>query len=486
LDLNQAIEEVRQLLGDNHPLARFMENGIAFHHAGVPHQVLSDLELLAEKRLVRVICSTTTMAEGADLPFRAVIIPHLNFFGPTKKLERELYLNIVGRAGRANVSMEGLVFVLNSDASTLRRHIVNTLWSNNTDRQVKGVMPLLGARRGNIDDLNAFHDIQSQVLGWLGDGSSYVDNQAEVMASMTLSWSQANDSRRADLRQTLSHAIDDLENQGFAISGSPSQLTQRGIRARLTGLAVPSVTRLERVVERGRQGWLNELSGVHLLSEPTARLVATSVLEGIEVLEKSLWLRRTGSSDSAKFEALMRVADGTAEPYDASAFKADVQILTQWFMGAQYEELARIAPEYDHPGSLFGGSDHAKRTSDATEYISQITYAAGWVWSGIGVLAGQFGITLPKFIRAAIEVGLPSESATRLIKQAGVTRSTALSVAQISGPRWSDVIELLQGDLDEVLSSIHMTTLDSQRMQRLHDRAISGLLDSAAPRTVDG
>jgi hypothetical protein len=273
--------------------------------------------------------------------------------------------------------------------------------------------------------------------------------------------------------------MSDLESQGFTISGSPFNLTQRGVRARLTGLSIPSVTRLEQVVERGKDGWLNQLSGVHSLSGEVSRLVAASILEGVEVLEKSLWLRRSGTTDSAKFETLMRLADGREEPYDSSAYKADIEILSQWIMGAQYEELARVAPEYEHSSSLFGGSDQAKRTSDATEYIAQITYSAGWVWSGIGVLASQFGIVFPRFIRDAIEVGLPSESSTRLIAQAGVTRSTALSVSQNAGPRWSNVVEFLQRDFTEILSAVPMTALDSQRMQRLQDRANSGLLTTS-------
>jgi replicative superfamily II helicase len=106
--LNAAIEEVKALLGDGHPLAQYMEMGVAFHHAGVPTQVRQQVEHLASEGLMRVVCATTTVAEGADLPFKAVVLPHLNFPGATGRLDRDLYQNIIGRAGRATYPSKDL------------------------------------------------------------------------------------------------------------------------------------------------------------------------------------------------------------------------------------------------------------------------------------------------------------------------------------------------------------------------------------------
>ena len=50
-DLMDSIEETRSLLGENHPFATYMERGIAFHHAGVPTQVLQQIERLASKNV---------------------------------------------------------------------------------------------------------------------------------------------------------------------------------------------------------------------------------------------------------------------------------------------------------------------------------------------------------------------------------------------------------------------------------------------------
>jgi hypothetical protein len=128
--VDEVVEEVKAVLGDAHPLAAHISYGVAFHHAGVPTHILRLIEGLARERLLRLLSATTTVAEGADLPFRVVVIPHLNFPGTSGRLERDLYLNVIGRAGRANVTVEGMVFVLDSDARTLSSVVRGSLWSD--------------------------------------------------------------------------------------------------------------------------------------------------------------------------------------------------------------------------------------------------------------------------------------------------------------------------------------------------------------------
>ena len=125
--LFEAAEEVEALLGDQ-DLAVCLRSGLALHHARLPTTILRNVERLAEDGLLRAIVSTPTVAEGAHLPFRAVVIPHLNFSNAARRLEKDLYDNIVGRAGRAGVAAEGMVFVLGSSASSLQTYVENVLW----------------------------------------------------------------------------------------------------------------------------------------------------------------------------------------------------------------------------------------------------------------------------------------------------------------------------------------------------------------------
>lgn len=471
-ELGSAVEEVRSLLGQQHPLARFMQQGVAFHHAGVPTHALQQIERLASLRLLRFVCATTTVAEGADLPFRAVVIPHLNFPGESGRLDRDLYLNIIGRAGRATVSVEGIVFVLDSDARTLASVVRGSLWSDTTRDRIRGRVPDVSTTSASIDDWTNYNEVQSQVMGWLGDGSSYVENQAESLGSRTFSWAAGDATDKRRVLALIDDALHDLEDQGMALAGSPYQLTSRGVGARLTGLSVPSVLRLEKAIKRGQDGWLRLLVGINALSAEIAAQIAQLVLESLEAAGQSLWLRRASTTPAGRFEALARFADGDDEAFLSSAeYNADIQLLASWMMGWSYIDLARIAPTFQHANALFGGRDESKRTSDATEYVGKLTYPASWTWTGATVLAGDLGEAFPSFIRSAIELGVPSEGASVLVRRAGVTRPTALAVASVAGSSWAGVQEWLLADgFDSDASGF--TEADRGRLSALRERLL--------------
>lgn len=471
--LNIAVQEIRELLGGDHPLARLMENGIAFHHAGVPMHALIQIEQLAEMGILRVVSATTTVAEGADLPFRVVILPHLTFPGRSRRLERDLYLNIIGRAGRANVSVEGIVFVFDSSAPTLRNLVRDTLWSPAQSDTISGYIAQLDKSPRTLDDWTSYYDIQSQIMGWLGDGNSYVEDQPRVLAEKTLSWQQSTSAQRDSIVKLFSRAFDDLEARGYALAASPFQLTSRGRYARLTGLSAPTIARLERAIERGKGGWLQDLLNVRFLTPEIATHVARLLFESLEVAEKSLWLRRAAGGEDAKFELLARLADRSdVSFYDAPEYEVDISLVTSWMLGASYADIGNAAPVYPRANSLFGGVDESKRTSDATEYIGSLTYPASWVWSGVRVLARVVGADIPSFVGSAIEFGLPSEGATELVANAFLTRPAALAVTRIAGPDWISVRSWISGDIDTAVEELALTTLDRERLMNYRERLI--------------
>jgi hypothetical protein len=277
---------------------------------------------------------------------------------------------------------------------------------------------------------------------------------------------------RNAVTELISTTLSDLETRGYAVATSPYRLTARGQNARLTGLSAPSVYRLERAIERGRDGWLQNLVGLRLISHDLATQIARLVYESVEVAEKSLWLRRAGSSESAKYEALMRFTGGDDRFSLSNDYSSEIELLSQWIIGSSFVEIARMAPVYENQNSLFGGTNEPKRTSDATEHIGRLTYPASWAWAGVRVLAGDLGESIPGFIRSAIEQGLPSEAATQLVAQAHVTRSAALAVTGITGPDWNAVIEWI-GQFEDELPNLGLTALDAERLAEFKDRLTS-------------
>lgn len=92
--------------------------GIAYHHADLPPRIRIDLEHLISDGLIDVVISTTTLAEGVNLPISTVIYedwetnPDRRTGIKPEPLDLSKFRNIAGRAGRAGKESEGLILFL--------------------------------------------------------------------------------------------------------------------------------------------------------------------------------------------------------------------------------------------------------------------------------------------------------------------------------------------------------------------------------------
>ncbi|GAA0960971.1 DEAD/DEAH box helicase [Streptomyces rhizosphaericus] len=118
--------------GQGNNLARQVEKGVVYHHAGVSHDLRFLLEALIEREDVDVVCGTTTLAQGLNFPISSVVLETINrsqgFGKPTRPLSYSEFWNIAGRAGRALQDSLGLVvFPAQSeqDREEVRRFLQN-------------------------------------------------------------------------------------------------------------------------------------------------------------------------------------------------------------------------------------------------------------------------------------------------------------------------------------------------------------------------
>lgn len=118
-------------LGADHPLPRQLRRGVAYHHAGLSHDLRYLLERMIDVEDVDVVCGTTTLAQGVNFPIASVIVETLQKpKNPTgwQPLEFAEFWNIAGRAGRALRDRVGLVVYPAENADSLdafRRYIQN-------------------------------------------------------------------------------------------------------------------------------------------------------------------------------------------------------------------------------------------------------------------------------------------------------------------------------------------------------------------------
>lgn len=98
-------------LGADHPLARHLQKGVAFHHAGLSHDLRYLIELLIDSGDIDIVCGTTTLAQGVNFPIGSVIIETLDKLAERGRQPMTFseFWNIAGRAGRAMRDRVGLV-----------------------------------------------------------------------------------------------------------------------------------------------------------------------------------------------------------------------------------------------------------------------------------------------------------------------------------------------------------------------------------------
>jgi len=86
-------------------LFRFMNNGVAYHHGGLPSKYREIIENGVKKQLVNVLVTTTTFEAGVNLPISTVIFLDVSRGEVAMPVRR--YRNLAGRAGRPQFDVKG-------------------------------------------------------------------------------------------------------------------------------------------------------------------------------------------------------------------------------------------------------------------------------------------------------------------------------------------------------------------------------------------
>jgi superfamily II RNA helicase len=97
-------------------IVRLLEKGIAIHHAGIISVLREMVEMLFEKKYIKLLFATETFAVGINMPTKTVIFSGLTKFdgnGMRPLLSHE-YTQMAGRAGRRGIDDVGHVFHCNN------------------------------------------------------------------------------------------------------------------------------------------------------------------------------------------------------------------------------------------------------------------------------------------------------------------------------------------------------------------------------------
>ncbi len=89
-------------------LIGMLGRGVGVHHAGLSEETRSLIEWLAENSKLRVLCATTTIAQGINFPVASVFLATRKFpYGV--EMSKRAFWNLAGRAGRVGQDSVGVV-----------------------------------------------------------------------------------------------------------------------------------------------------------------------------------------------------------------------------------------------------------------------------------------------------------------------------------------------------------------------------------------
>lgn len=110
-------ETLKNHIDDKHLKELIFKYNIAYHHAGLSSNDRETVETLFRQNQIRVLCSTSTLAIGVNLPAHLVIIKstlqYTSETGYTEYSELDLR-QMIGRAGRAGYDSNGTAVILTS------------------------------------------------------------------------------------------------------------------------------------------------------------------------------------------------------------------------------------------------------------------------------------------------------------------------------------------------------------------------------------
>ena len=106
-------QEILNKINGYHEFLKMIENGVAYHHAGMLPILREFVEILFQNRLLKVVFATETLGVGINMPARTVVLTQLN--KPTgsdsdmRNLRTDEFWQMSGRAGRRGIDTQGFV-----------------------------------------------------------------------------------------------------------------------------------------------------------------------------------------------------------------------------------------------------------------------------------------------------------------------------------------------------------------------------------------
>ena len=439
---------LEQRLSAAHPLVECVRKGVAFHHAGLPVDVLDAIEEALRAEQLRAVVATSTLTDGVNLPVRTVLVAETTYEGqlPGARLDAPRLLNAVGRAGRAGKETEGW--------------IVLALQQRESDTDFRLLQP---------------DDADLEVHSTLLDDAALISlaEAEDLIAATADALLQLRPGPAADFASHVWFILTALEQLGQLLTGNLTAALNRflgfhemsdELRARWLALAATVQRFYEATDPIRRRRWvttgtsLGTAAALDALVEVVVAAAASRApREMTEVTELGLSATLSLLEDHNVFQALLTYQEADGVWLFRSRRRGPIlsgipieRALTAWVSGADMTELAEQL--------LADVADEAFRIEQMVDAVSR-TFEHYLAWT-VGVIVDQANTRLEateSFIRLradtawCIRFGVDTPEALALLTRGMRSRRLAHQLGRFATDR-----DMTLDQLREQLGNLHI------------------------------
>ncbi len=234
-------------------LIAMLSHGVGVHHAGLSEETRSLMEWLAESGKLRVLCATTTIAQGINFPVASVFLASVYFKSSSYPYQHEMskraFWNLAGRAGRVGQDSVGLVGIAAGNNKVAAAKFISHATDDLISRLATMINQIDDTKLGDLVAVlhqPQWSDFRSYIAHLWNEKKSLdgVLADTEAVLRNTLGYSTLQSSGNAKEKKKAAALLDATRKYATELAAHPENSTladatgfdPEGVRAALLGL----------------------------------------------------------------------------------------------------------------------------------------------------------------------------------------------------------------------------------------------------------
>lgn len=357
-ELATAMAIGREWLGKNHTAVKALELGVGTHHGALPRPFQSAIEDLLERKRLPVVIASPTLAQGVDLSCSVLVFRSLTRFDPEKKRHAPIsaaeFANVVGRAGRAYVDLDGIVvlpsFVAGHARVTRHKQFEQLIEDSQAQRLISGLVQLVNELTARIswklgvDAATLLEYVANNANLWSDERLASAENLDEDDDQRLRSF----DEYVADLDLAILSLVDSLDTPVEHLPAALDEILKDSLWKRALDHLNANDQSLQRGVISSRAQWLWSNTSVEqrraCFSAGLGFRVGTFIFDQLDELTGILidFQAAVLEGDAEAATLALNLAERvTADPHFSVRKPPNNwrEVLTKWVMGSAFSEI---------------------------------------------------------------------------------------------------------------------------------------------------